>query len=46
MEHIVYKHIAEMLTEQKDTTYEEYENSVAQGEIDNWENREQYGIEW
>ena len=28
------------------TDYEETENRIAQEEIDNWENREQYGIEW
>jgi hypothetical protein len=30
----------------EDTTYDEWESKVAQDEIDEWENRELYGIEW
>ena len=28
------------------TDYDDWETNQAQQEIDNWENREQYGIEW
>jgi len=30
----------------QDTTYDDWESRIAQEEINNWENRDQYGIEW
>jgi hypothetical protein len=30
----------------EDTSYQDAENQIAQQEKDDWENREQYGVEW